>query len=351
MGPFDQLKWIGKEKDKKMKDNNLEILIDLFRFARDDTVCDLADLEEDPVEVYERMVKFVRKSTWNSKIITELSLKDFVNVNFDSSYCVDEKIILGIFTGCLLTLLTEYNRREKKRTRVVIDGHGRGFDHLFSCARYVDELVLKNLKGSRICSNVASHNGKANAIVIDGVKGEEVLIEAGGLGGRIKGISLTNCSGDRNLSSIGFSAGQVGTIIAKNNIGSLLCSGLAVNGGKAGSLIIADHVGELTGYLMGIGGKIENAIFLNLVWEAYHFDNKRFSVNNLFTNHDSKLRLKEFGTYEKYFFLERMDSIKHKEIVEIIDANSRIIGRDYKNTIEALYLINLLNEKYKDGKA
>lgn len=82
---------------------------------------------------------------------TESDFQDYVLAMMNQEREGPAKV-RGIVTGALLHLLTVRNRRQGKRTRVHLNGHGGRMDYLCMQAGAVDELIIENFRGKEIAS-------------------------------------------------------------------------------------------------------------------------------------------------------------------------------------------------------
>ncbi|MBT5022877.1 hypothetical protein HOK51_07645 [Candidatus Woesearchaeota archaeon] len=91
-------------------------------------------------------------------------LTSFVHARSNSDGFENELVVLGLYSGALLSLLTKRNILLNKKTRVHINGEGNNFPYLFNYAQYVDEIIVENFKGKEVCSCISYGNFKANLI-------------------------------------------------------------------------------------------------------------------------------------------------------------------------------------------
>ncbi len=163
----------------------------------------------------------------------------------------------GMFTGCLLEILTKRRRKQGLGTRFYINGHGAKFPYLFLFAKHVDELVVDGFKGSSVCSFVGSYNGSANLVAAVNCAGNS-LDRVGYQGGDC-GIILAVKDSSPNLGRKICSAGNAGLIITTECLGGLMHHGTASFGGKV-DLYIASKNSCNTDFDSGNEGYIGVAI-------------------------------------------------------------------------------------------
>lgn len=126
----------------------------------------------------------------------EEDLASLVLAETNADYDLDASLVQGIYTSCLLHLLTIRNYEKGRRTRLHINGQGNRFNHLFSYAHIVDELILENFCGDSICSYIGSYRGAVNRIVVKDIKGDCLLSSIGTVNGTIEQIIGINLDGE-----------------------------------------------------------------------------------------------------------------------------------------------------------
>jgi len=221
--------------------------------------------------------------------------------------------ILGLYTGCLLDLLTERRREQGLETCFYINGQGRKFDYLFSFAKHVDKVIVDNFNARSICSYIANGGGKANLVLVmnckgdfiasdvgsdkgsnvgmvimSNVEGQETCFGTGGYGAKAGIVLLVNNKGNdmggnvatnegevelliavnnkmnKCLASPGITRGKVGQIVAAYNETNLLCLGGNVNVAENGLIFLDHNNGETLGRVIGANrGYIELAVVAN----------------------------------------------------------------------------------------
>ncbi len=219
-------------------------VVDEYRHYIDDLVeCRCEPLDHVYDEIYERVEKELLKDVdFNQK-----DMEDYIFMKANGDYEDDETLILGLYTGCLLHLLTLRNREKGEKTIVHLNGGEdfTAFDHLFYYAKHVDELVVENFFGDYLCANIASYGGKADYVALIRC-GDYSVAEGIAHAGEIKTLAVIDCIGDFN-SNIVASNGKIGSAIL---VGNTLCR----EGSDGLGCSIANH-GE-AGLVMGVCGYI-----------------------------------------------------------------------------------------------
>ena len=122
-----------------------------------------------------------------------------------------ESYFIGFYSGILLSTLTERNFAEGKRTRIYLDGLGNNFDYLFTHANKIDQLIVENFNGDRICSNMGAF-GSFKSIAAINCSGDYILYDCS-LSSELPAVyALINSKGDK--SGRGYANGAL--VIIKN---------------------------------------------------------------------------------------------------------------------------------------
>ncbi|MBS3121971.1 hypothetical protein J4434_03760 [Candidatus Woesearchaeota archaeon] len=172
----------------------------------------------------------------------------FISAKANNDYGEPGSFALGLFTGCLLHLLTIRNRAQGRRTRFYINGQGNKFDYLFCGAREVDELIVDNFNGSHLCTHVGSFNGHVDYVVIMNSSGERLGSNIGSDHGEINNVIFINTNGESTALCIGSPFDSNKTKIRKNQIGNV---------------IIVNNYGEDVAWSVGFGSYVNNVIIIN----------------------------------------------------------------------------------------
>ncbi|MCX6710239.1 MAG: hypothetical protein NTV63_04810 [Candidatus Woesearchaeota archaeon] len=124
------------------------------------------------------LVKFIEETDEERKEFVKNAIGSFEYNERDLEGLIQAKIedenkspMLGYYTGILLEMLTERNRKKGIETTVRIDGCGRDFPYLFMGARNFDNVYISNITGDKILSN-SLDGGRGKTAVISGLKGD-----------------------------------------------------------------------------------------------------------------------------------------------------------------------------------
>ncbi|MBS3121970.1 hypothetical protein J4434_03755 [Candidatus Woesearchaeota archaeon] len=267
-GLFGDLDGIEGARDVQVRNNTLDKLLEVEKELireysskhlvemLDYDVCDMyEEYKKRYIPFYKEVRKRLNETTFNEGDIASLVLAEANN-----EYSVNEKLVLGVYTGCLASLLTERNRKEGKRTRIHIDGKDNIFHFLFLFARDVDDIIVENLKGSWICGYIASHNGHANDIIGVNLEGNSPFAYIGSNEGRVNRLVGLRIK-DSEVMSYAFSEGgscsqmiAVGIRGGLNNLGFIGHSDSSKRNGKIEQLIVVDVEGR-TQPIFGVGSQ------------------------------------------------------------------------------------------------
>ena len=164
--------------------------------------------------------------------------------SFNYDFKQPESLVVGMYSGCLLSRLTQENYSKNKSTDLRLCGGNSNFDYLFFCAKTVDKLFIDSFVGSHICSHL-SNKGTLNL------------------------VSLTNCKGDWFLNNINPAQGNPKLYVLVNHVGSnasvgehLAAGGLVVsyNCVNAWTIRPTNHYSDYSLH----EGSIDKILFLSL---------------------------------------------------------------------------------------
>lgn len=182
---IEELKGIGKEKEKIGTKDNIARLIELENEVMN--FKDIVSLTGDIVRAYKK--------------ISQLDIPKFNAVELESYLRISENIfpsmldrmaiMKGLYSGYLLSTLTARNKKKRKNTAFHLDGHGARFDYLFFSAKTIDKLVITNFKGKGICSH-AGRAGSLNTLIVDRCEGGDIGYNIGYDKGRIGLVAMIN---------------------------------------------------------------------------------------------------------------------------------------------------------------
>ncbi|MBT5022813.1 hypothetical protein HOK51_07980 [Candidatus Woesearchaeota archaeon] len=177
-----KLKGIKPKGIKTKSNSKLENLIDLSWHTIDKfkTHHHVKDNGDDACSaLYRSFYKYAKKRFDHEFIINQFDLETFIYSNCNKELPEVESKLFGFFTSSLLDYLTEKNKEKGLNTRVYLNGQGNEFNDLFTHAQNVDELILDNFTGKKICRRIASRQGRANRIVLMNFKNMEDYVCAG----------------------------------------------------------------------------------------------------------------------------------------------------------------------------
>jgi len=213
---FKQLKGIEKGREEKEKDQkNLEILLDLGdEYIKTKTSHSFWHREDKYKEHSQFVYDTLKDVDFNAN-----DLKSYIFAKqglYTHETALDETILLGSYTGCLLTLLTRKNKEKGKATNFYINGNGMRFDYLFHCANEIDKLVIHNFRGDCIGNAIAIYGGKANLVAGIDLKGKFIFQNAGAKKGKIKMfLGDEKIQNEKSYLSLGAQDGEINLAIGR----------------------------------------------------------------------------------------------------------------------------------------
>src|SRR3989338_8008802 len=208
--------------------------------------------------IYSYLTKELEPVEFSEKDLTEYILSRTNNYDRDSLVC-------GVFSGFLLSLMTERNQAQGKRTRFYINGSGNSFDYLFAFARTVDELIVENFSGDYICTNIGSNGGVANQVVGLNLKGNYALADIGTDGGNVSLVLGVGIKGISALSSIGKNGGNVKYVLGFDIEGDNALYNICSNKGNISLICGYGIIGKnVLSAICNDGGKGEMIIGINI---------------------------------------------------------------------------------------
>ena len=161
---FEELKGIqGVRNVKPVIKGNLEKLVELGSQLERDFENRTYFIFEKRPELYERVKK--ADIEYDEQDIQSL-------VVALSSQETQNPIVRGVYTGALVSLLTEKNNKEGRRTIVKLDLAGSEFPYLCARAKYADVLMIKNVKGDSIGRDISCNHGRAGIVILQDIIGE-----------------------------------------------------------------------------------------------------------------------------------------------------------------------------------
>jgi len=340
---FEDLKGIEKEREERKREHTLEKLIEAGKkiiyevmpgFKQKFRV-EIRDEMQEKLDIELKDVKY-----------TENDIKEYIYANANKDIEMNPARILGIYTGCLLTLLTQRNKKENKETILYLDGKENRFDYLFSHAKHFDAVVLDNFKGERICEGIA-RQGKAGLIAVKNIEGDAVLYAAAHTG--IMNLILAyDLKGDSSLWNIAMHGGTAGIAAARSVEGNNLMWNLAekedVLGAESriglaiGDIITGDNPFTRT-QIPQEYGKINKLLY---GWQSgLHTINKYTMDKNKVIQHSQTPNkfteeMKKYRMYEIFDLLKEMNEENHmKNIKKIREIYKTVEPMLWKKNVQA----------------
>ncbi len=292
-------------------------------------------LVEDGKKVYSKMYAKLRDDLLKHTKFDEATLRSYIFMMAERNYGFMEYKALGIYTGCLLSLLTERNRDQSKRTIFCINGKGHEFNYLFNHAHDIDGLIINNLKGSGICDYVATFEGKANYIVLTNVTGYSHLFFVGGKGGEIGLILAANCG----ISSFGDCTsdkdGRVGAVML-TDIGSDLLFGALGRDGNVGLFVLKDSMGvPNSGFELLMNAVVRKVALQN--YEDFKLSNHLITSELIRDDPDRYQALSNDYCVERIFgLIKSISENSSEEEMETVGEQIQLIQEDIKPKLDKI---------------
>ena len=174
---------------------------------------------------------------------------------------LDKSANAGVYTGILLDLLTQRNRKRGIRTIVRVNGDGLEFPFLFQGARNFDEVYISGIRGEGICEYVGSYGGHGNTIVIKYVQGNDIgkgIAEEGSVGL----VALHDICGNRAGEDIA-QKGSCEVVVIDNVKSSEVAHSIAADG-NSGLIILNNIEGQWVGGSIAKNGKVRMLVYNNI---------------------------------------------------------------------------------------
>jgi len=256
---FDKLKGIEKEREEKERENNIAYLIGFGESIIEHQYLTLKEREppalmfnEIPKEIYNTIYRTAKAELPD---FTGKDIEQFIR-KADTKQDKARSKLLGMYSGCLLQILTERNREKKERTRLYFNGQGKHFSYLFSFTDKFDELIVDGFKGENICSNMRCGNKKGILVGLN-LEGDR-LMHHNGEEDCISMIIAKNIKGKDYSVGANGREGEIGLILAQNISGKGPFIYTAVTGGKAGFVFAENITGNGFMQFSGVDeGKID----------------------------------------------------------------------------------------------
>lgn len=270
---------------------------------------------------YDEMYTILKEIELKDVSFTEDDLRQFIfsNANNDGAGMdIRASQWLGIFTGCLLQLLTERNKEKGKETVFYVNGNGNRFDYLFFGARKIHELFVESFCGDFICNHIASHGGEADLVCGLSLKGNYSLSSIGESKGVVKQVIGISLEGDYVFTDCSNHDGHVHQMIMLDIKGDYPLHGAAMNIGDINQVIGMGIQGAVV-KMEKTGLRRDDGV--NIGWDIFEDVSKspvirdRSSANYKWYNKDNSFTEK---------FMEEV----------IIEKTKELLGRDYRQIRE-----------------
>ena len=291
-------------------------------------------------QIYPSMYAELESKILRDVELTKGDIINYVMQNLNDKALADAWInyIHGMYTGCLLELLTRRNQKQNKRTQIYLNGMGKTFFGLFYNARQVDELILENFSGTYAGMNIASEEGsKANTLIALNMRCFNVFQQAGNNRGEIGLIIMKDIDGNSTGKYIGtariypekqnielvigmnltgewaLKQANADTIIAKNIKGLL-----ALNNARGARLISAqdlyrEHIDDNA--IIADFGSAEHSTLRNAYSKKLLYDNVQDKYAYYTPTGEIICRKKSPEEYEK-----NMKEYKIRELIELAES-------------------------------
>ncbi len=285
---------------------------------------DTYSIEEDKIhEMLLEKLKTELLTDFDFKIRDLMSYVRFISTqeSYYPKFLLPDKkqLARGYYSGCLLEILTLKRKEQGLGTKLHFDGDGGTFDYLFSRARYVDEVVIDNLKGDGICEFIASNGGEANLIM------------------------LLNCKGIDLGNTIGYNKGKIKLFVAVGNDGNETAAGAGMDA-NVDTIIVADNKNGSVGTGISSGSGHTECLVIYAPQKkgsSYHSVRQSGNVNLEISCNEYTHKARNYEQGEDWM----PDRIKQREEIKKIVALSRTItGRDYK---EILSIVEKIKQQYE----
>ncbi|MBT5022804.1 hypothetical protein HOK51_07930 [Candidatus Woesearchaeota archaeon] len=264
-------------------------------------------------------------------------LELFIVAKSDFDGDKSSKRLVGVYSGLLLTYLSQYNKANNKSTNFYFEGDEITFDHLFAGSYGYNGLIINNFQGDCICDNVGHgadstflagfnifgdrlfHFSKSKMYLVKNCEGNFIFHHAANVSKDLDLMIADNIFGDNLLENISdetnlklviarniegynalrcqaFTNGKINLILAENIQGD--CSlGRSENAeildgavGKIGLVLCNDIVGRInmhsTNERTVVRGKLEPNIF-NQNYKKYKLDKLNQLVDKIETVNES----------------------------------------------------------------
>ncbi len=194
--------------------------------------------------IYLPLFQTLRESWLESVDYSWKDLSDYILESAKEKPEGAESLARGLYSGCLLHILTERNREKKRETAFSFEGEGKNFDYLFSFAQEVDTLHIKNCRGDGIAGYLGSYEGHLDQLLLTGNKGNALANGAGSYGGHAGTVLAGNNQGDWTAGWAGSESGYVDAVLVVGNQGANAAIHAGSYQGHAGTVLVVNNKGD-----------------------------------------------------------------------------------------------------------
>ncbi|MBI4143840.1 hypothetical protein HY486_01165, partial [Candidatus Woesearchaeota archaeon] len=144
-------------------------------------------------------------------------IESFILAHANKTYTEQQWTRLGIFTGALVSALTQ----KEKQTTISVDLGHRTFHYLFGWTRHANNIMVKNLTGNHAFYWAGSNEGRVGNITGINITGHSAFEFAGSDEGSVGNITGINITGHFAFWRVGGYKGNVEHITGINITGDL----------------------------------------------------------------------------------------------------------------------------------
>ncbi|MBI4143931.1 hypothetical protein HY486_01660, partial [Candidatus Woesearchaeota archaeon] len=142
-------------------------------------------------------------------------IESFILAHADKTYTEQQWTRLGIFTGALVSALTQ----KQAQTTINVDLGNKTFHYLFAWTRKANNIIVKNLTGDHAFLFAGSHKGIIESITGINITGNAAFEFAGGDEGSVRNITGINITGNGAFWCAGNHKGCIESITGINITG------------------------------------------------------------------------------------------------------------------------------------
>jgi hypothetical protein len=204
----------------------------------------------------------------------EKDLADYILAQCNHELNLDSSQTLGMYTGCLLELLTWINRSEGIKAHLHVNGRGNRFPYLFYMTRNADDVIVENFSGNGICEDI----------------------------NEVGTLALIRNTGNH----MAYEIKKAGNVVLKDNTGDFLCSRIenaeqiySINDRSQDLLHEAGRNGNVkfstiimpyfdTGHLYSVSGFIDRFLFFGESCKDWKYSVMEYARGGLSSQHFEK---------------------------------------------------------------